>query len=109
PAGKYVMFDLHRVGGTPAVLRALLDAGFLNGDCLTVTGKSIAENLKDVTSVYGRKQTVVLPLDKPMHATGHIIVMRGNLAPDGAVAKVAGLKQLKMTGPAKVFDGAEAW
>src|SRR5713101_3758064 len=87
PGGQYVMNDLHRVGGTPAVLRALLDARFLHGDCLTVTGKTIAENLKDVTSVYACKQTVVLPLDKPMHATGHIIVMRGNLAPDGAVAK----------------------
>src|SRR5262249_4162896 len=78
PGGQYVMNDLHRAGGTPAVLRALLDAKFLHGDCLTVSGKSIAENLKDVASVYARKQSVVLPLDKPMHATGHIIVMRGN-------------------------------
>jgi dihydroxy-acid dehydratase len=90
------------------VLKALLDAGFLHGDCLTVTGKTIAENLKDVTSVYKRKQDVVLPLDRPMHATGHIVVLHGNLAPDGAVAKVAGLKILKMTGPARVFDGEEA-
>src|SRR5437764_950557 len=82
PGGRYVMNDLHRVGGTPAVLRALLDAGFLNRDCVTVTGTTIAENLKEVASIYARKQTVVLPLDKPMHATGHIIVMRGNLAPD---------------------------
>jgi dihydroxy-acid dehydratase len=108
PAGKYEMNHVHRVGGTPAVLRAMLDAGFLHGDCLTVTGKTLAENLKDVKSVYARQQSVVLPLDKPLHATGHIIVMRGNLAPEGAVAKVAGLKQLKITGPAKVFDGEEA-
>lgn len=108
PGGRYVMHDLHTVGGTPAVLRALLDAGFLHGDCPTVTGKTLAENLKDVPSVYSRKQDVILPLDKPMHPTGHIIILHGNLAPDGAVAKVAGLKQRTITGPAKVFDGEEA-
>src|SRR4051794_27094437 len=108
PGGRYVMHDLHRVGGTPAVLRALLDAGFLHGDCVTVTGKTLAENLRDVPSVYSRKQEVVKPVDKPMHATGHIIVLHGNLAPDGAVAKVAGLTVLSLTGPARVFDGEEA-
>ncbi|HEX4591157.1 MAG TPA: dihydroxy-acid dehydratase [Gemmataceae bacterium] len=108
PGGKYVMYDLHTVGGTPAVLRALLDAGFLHGDCMTVTGETIAQNLKDVPSVYARKQNVVRPLDQPLHPTGHIIILHGNLAPDGAVAKVAGLKERKMTGPAKVFDGEEA-
>lgn len=107
PGGKYVMHDLHKVGGTPAVLRALLDAGFLHGDCLTVTGKTLAENLKETKSIYSRQQDVVLPLDKPMHATGHIVVLHGNLAPDGAVAKVAGLKVRKITGPAKVFDCEE--
>jgi dihydroxy-acid dehydratase len=107
PGGRFVMHDLHTVGGTPAVLRALLDAGFLHGDCITVTGKTLAENLREVPSVYSRKQEVVKPIDKPMHATGHIIVLHGNLAPDGAVAKVAGLKVLSMTGPAKVFDGEE--
>ncbi|HEX4589878.1 MAG TPA: dihydroxy-acid dehydratase, partial [Gemmataceae bacterium] len=108
PGGKYVMYDLHTVGGTPAVLRALLDAGYLHGDCMTVTGKSIAENLKDVPSIYARKQDVVRPLTEPMHPTGPIIILHGNLAPDGAVAKVAGLKDRKITGPAKVFDGEEA-
>jgi dihydroxy-acid dehydratase len=108
PGGKYVMYDLHTVGGTPAVLRALLDAGFLHGDCTTVTGKSIAENLKDVPSVYARKQAVVRPLTEPMHPTGHIIILHGNLAPEGAVAKVAGLKDRTITGPARVFDGEEA-
>jgi dihydroxy-acid dehydratase len=108
PGGRFVMHDLHTVGGTPAVMRALLDAGFLHGDCITVTGKTLAENLGDVPSVYSRKQEVVKPIDRPMHATGHIIVLHGNLAPDGAVAKVAGLKVLSMTGPAKVFDGEEA-
>ncbi len=108
PAGKYVMFDLHKVGGTPAVMKGLLDAGFLHGDCVTVTGKTIAENLKDVPSIYARKQDVIMPVDKPVHATGHIIILHGNLAPEGAVAKVAGVKSRKITGPAKVFEGEEA-
>jgi dihydroxy-acid dehydratase len=107
PGGRYVMHDLHRVGGTPAALRALLDAGLLHGDCMTVTGRTLAENLRDVPSIYGHKQDVVLPLDKPMHPTGHIIILHGNLAPEGGVAKVAGLKQRSITGPAKVFDGEE--
>jgi dihydroxy-acid dehydratase len=108
PAGKYVMFDLHKVGGVPAVMKALLEAGFLHGDCVTVTGKTIAENLKDVPSIYTRDQQVIKPLSAPMHPTGHIIILKGNLAPDGAVAKMAGLKSRKLTGPAKVFDGEEA-
>jgi dihydroxy-acid dehydratase len=108
PAGKHVMFDLHKAGGTPAVMKALLDGGFLHGDCITVTGKTLAENLKDVPSIYKREQQVIMPLDKPMHPTGHIIILHGNLAPDGAVAKVAGVKNRKITGPAKVFDGEEA-
>jgi dihydroxy-acid dehydratase len=108
PAGKYVMFDLHKVGGTPAVMKALLEAGYLHGDCMTVTGKTLAENLKDVPSIYAREQTVIKPINAPMHATGHIIILKGNLAPDGAVAKVAGVKNRKITGPAKVFDGEEA-
>ncbi len=108
PGGRFVMNDLHRVGGTPAVLKALLEAGFLHGDCITVTGKTLAENLKDIPSVYKRKQAVVHPLDTPMHPTGHIVILRGNLAPEGAVAKVAGLKQRQITGPARVFEGEEA-
>src|SRR5881227_1196711 len=108
PGGKYVMFDLYRVGGTPAVMRALLDKGLLHGDCPTVTGRTVAENLADVGSVYDKPQTVVLPFERPMFATGHIVVLKGNLAPEGAVAKVAGLKQTKITGPARVFDGEEA-
>ena len=108
PGGRYVMNDLHRVGGTPAVLKALLEAKMLHGDCLTVTGQTIAENLKDVDSVYKRKQEVVRPLERPLHPTGHLVVLKGNLAPEGAVAKVAGLKTRRLTGPAKVFDGEEA-
>ncbi len=108
PGGQYVMHDLYRVGGTPAVLKALLEAGMLHGDCLTVTGATLAENLKDVESVYRHKQSVVHSLDKPLHPSGHLVILKGNLAPDGAVAKVAGLKTRKITGPARVFDGEEA-
>ena len=108
PGGKYVMNDLHRVGGTPAVIRALLDAGLLDGSCVTVTGRTIAENHRDIPSVYSRPQDVVLPLDKPMHASGHLVILSGNLAPEGAVAKLAGLVNRRITGPAKVFDGEEA-
>ncbi len=110
PGGRYVMFDLHKVGGTPAVLRALLDRGMLHGDCPTVTGKTLAENLENVKSVYDRLQVplVVRPWDKPMYGSGHIKILRGNLAPEGAVAKTAGLKVRHITGPARVFDGEEA-
>jgi dihydroxy-acid dehydratase len=108
PGGRYVMYDLHKVGGTPAVLRALLDAGLLHGDCLTCTGQTLAENLKNVKSIYQRRQSLVKPLEAPMHPSGHIVILHGNLAPEGAVAKVAGLKKRKLTGPAKVFDGEEA-
>jgi dihydroxy-acid dehydratase len=108
PAGKHVMFDLHKVGGTPAVFKALLQAGLLHGDCITVTGKTLANNLADVPSIYARPQPVIKPMDAPMHAHGHIVVLKGNLAPEGAVAKVAGLKKRRISGPAKVFDGEEA-
>ncbi len=108
PGGKYVMWDLYKAGGTPPVLRALLDAGLLHGDCLTVTGRTLAENLQNVPSIYSRPQKVVLPLNQPLHPTGHIVILKGNLAPEGAVAKVAGLKERSITGPAKVFDGEEA-
>src|SRR5476651_2019446 len=87
PSGRFVMFDLHKAGGTPAVLKALLEAGYLHGDCLTVTGTTIAENLKDVPSIYSREQKVIKPVSAPMHPTGHIIILKRNLAPDGAVAK----------------------
>jgi dihydroxy-acid dehydratase len=108
PGGKYVMFDLYRVGGTPAVLRALLDRGLLHGDCITVTGKTLAENLAGVESVFAKPQKVVCPFEKPMFERGIIVILHGNLAPEGAVAKVAGLKERCITGPAKVFDGEEA-
>jgi dihydroxy-acid dehydratase len=108
PSGRYVMTDLSRAGGTPAVMKALLEAGMLHGDCITVTGATIAENLKNVKSIYQRKQSIVRPLDNPVYPSGHIVILHGNLAPEGGVAKVAGVKKRKITGPARVFDGEEA-
>lgn len=108
PGGKFVMFDLYRAGGTPAVLKALLEKGMLHGDCITVTGKTLAENLSEVPSVYAKPQKVVHPFEKPLFDHGIHAILRGNLAPEGAVAKLAGLKQRAITGPAKVFDGEEA-
>ena len=108
PGGRYVMNDLHEAGGTPAVMKALLDAGFLHRDCLTCTGQTVEENLSDVRSVFQRRQKVVRSLDAPMHPSGHLVVLHGNLAPEGAVAKVAGLRRRSITGPARVFDGEEA-
>lgn len=107
PGGQYVMFDLHRVGGTPAVLRAMLDKGILNGDCMTVTGRTMADNLANVPSVFSKTQTVVKSWDEPMSAKGHLAIMYGNLSPEGAVAKLAGLECHKITGPAKVYDCEE--
>jgi dihydroxy-acid dehydratase len=108
PGGKYVMYDLYKAGGTPPVLKALLEAGYLHGDCVTVTGQTLAENLKDIPSIYAKPQKIVMPLSEPLAKKGHIAIMHGNLAPEGAVAKLAGLKQHKITGPAKVYDGEEA-
>ncbi len=108
PGGRFVMNDLHRAGGTPPVMKALLEAGLMHGDCLTVTGQTLAENLAGIESIFRKKQEVIHTLDKPLHKTGHLVVLKGNLAPEGAVAKVAGLKKTTMTGPAKVFDGEEA-
>lgn len=108
PGGQYVMNDLHRVGGTPAVLKALLDEKLLHGDCVTCTGATLADNLKTVRSIFSYPQEVVKPFKAPMHPSGHIVILHGNLAPEGAVAKVAGLKKRQITGPACVFDGEEA-
>jgi dihydroxy-acid dehydratase len=106
PSGKYVMEDLHNIGGIPAVMKYLLDRGFLNGDCLTVTGKSIAENLADVPGLKP-EQDVFMPIEKPIKATGHIRILRGSLAPGGAVAKITGKEGLRFTGPARVYDCEE--
>ena len=107
PGGKYVMNDLHRIGGVPVILKALLDGGYLHGDCLTVTGKTMAENLKNV--VLPRNQDVVRPAAKPLSPTGGLMVLKGNLAPQGSICKVAGMQgiQLKFRGPARCFDREE--
>ncbi len=107
PSGRYVMEDLHRVGGTPAVMRELLEAGLLSGECRTVTGKSLAENLAAVPGLTPG-QTVVHPLHDPIKSTGHIQILRGNLAPGGAVAKITGKEGLGFSGPARVYDSEEA-
>ena len=105
PGGKFVALDLHKVGGVPVVLKALLDGGFLHGECMTVTGKTMAENLADVRVPDG--EVVRTPSD-PFSANGGLVIVRGNLAPDGGVVKTTGLKQLRHVGPARVFDGEEA-
>lgn len=107
PGGKYTALDVYNVGGIPVILKALLDAGLLHGDCLTVTGKTHAENLKDV-KVPGKEQDVLKPVSSPIRPTGGLKLLRGNFAPEGAVIKVAGLKKLQHKGPARCFDGEEA-
>jgi dihydroxy-acid dehydratase len=106
PSGRYVMEDLHRVGGTPAVMKYLLGKGLLHGDCLTVTGQTLAENLAGVPGL-SEGQDVVAPLERPIKATGHIQILYGNLAPGGAVAKITGKEGLQFRGPARVFDSEE--
>jgi dihydroxy-acid dehydratase len=106
PSGSYVMEDLHAVGGIPAVFKMLLDAGLVHGSCRTVTGQTVAENLKDVPGLTAG-QTIVRPPSNPIKATGHIQVLRGNLAPDGAVAKITGKEGLRFAGPARVYDSEE--
>lgn len=106
PSGQFVMEDLHNIGGTPAVMKLLLDQGFCNGKCLTVTGKTMAENLVDLPGL-PHDQKIIRPIDNPIKKTGHIQVLRGNLAPDGAVAKITGKEGLKFSGPANVFDSEE--
>lgn len=107
PSGRYVATDLHEVGGTPLVMKMLLKAGLLHGDCITITGKTVAENLKDVADTPPAGQDVVLPFDKPKYPHGHLAIMTGNLAPEGGVAKTSGLKSTKITGPARVFESEE--
>ncbi len=107
PSGRYVMEDLHQVGGVPAVMKYLLGAGLLHGDCMTVTGRTVAENLSEVKGL-AEGQQVIYPLDKPIKDSGHIRILKGNLAPLGAVAKITGKEGLQFKGPAKVFDSEEA-
>ena len=106
PSGSYVMEDLHGVGGLPAICKLLLEAGLLHGDCLTVTGKTMAENLSDLPGLKSGQQ-IVRPLSNPIKQTSHLQILRGNLAPDGAVAKITGKEGLRFSGPARVFDSEE--
>jgi len=106
PSGKYVMEDLHDVGGTPAVMKYLLDAGLIDGDCLTVTGKTVRENLEPLPGLTAG-QDVIRPLEKPIKDSGHIQILRGNLAPGGAVAKITGKEGDRFSGPARCFDSEE--
>ncbi len=104
PSGKFLMEDLHRVGGVPAVMKYMLEQGMLHGDCLTVTGKTVAENLKDVAPLQVG-QTVIRPVEEPIKPTGHIRILKGNLATEGSVAKITGKEGLVFRGPARVFEG----
>jgi dihydroxy-acid dehydratase len=106
PSGRYVAKDMFEAGGAPLVMKTLLDHGYLHGDCLTVTGRTIAENLKSVK--WNSDQDVVRPADRPILPTGGVVGLRGNLAPDGAIVKVAGMAGLRFSGPARCFDGEEA-
>ncbi len=106
PSGKYVMEDLHTIGGTPAVMKYLLDQKLLNGDCMTVTGKTIAENLRDLPGLK-EGQPIIQPLESPIKETSHLRILKGNLAPGGAVAKITGKEGLVFSGPAKCFDAEE--
>ena len=107
PSGRYVQEDLHAVGGTPAVMRYLLERGFLHGECMTVTGRTLAENLDGLPDLTAG-QDVIRPVENPVHSRGHIRILRGNLAPEGAVAKITGKEGERFSGVAKVFDSEEA-
>ncbi|CAH8343221.1 unnamed protein product [Eruca vesicaria subsp. sativa] len=107
PSGKYVMEDIHKIGGTPAVLRYLLEAGFMDGDCITVTGQTLAQNLENVPRL-PENQVIIRPVSNPIKETGHIQILRGDLAPEGSVAKITGKEGLYFSGPALVFEGEES-
>ncbi len=107
PSGKYVATDLHRAGGIPQVMKLLLNAGLLHGDCITITGKTIAQTLADVPDAPRADQDVIMPLDRALYPQGHLAILKGNLSPEGCVAKITGLKNPVMTGPARVFDSED--
>jgi dihydroxy-acid dehydratase len=108
PSGKYLAVDLHKAGGIPQVMKILLKAGLLHGDCMTITGQTVAENLADVPDTPRADQDVIRPIDKPMYAEGHLAILKGNLSPEGCVAKISGLKNPVITGPARVFDDEQS-
>ena len=108
PSGRFVATDFHRAGGVPQVLKMLLANGLLHGDCITITGRTMAQELKNIPNVPRADQEVIRPWDKPMYAQGHLAILKGNLAPDGCVAKITGLKKPVITGPAKVYNSEKA-
>lgn len=108
PSGRYVATDLHRAGGIPQVLKILLENGLLHGDCMTITGRTMADMLADVPAQPRPDQDVIRPFDKPLYPHGHLAILKGNLAPEGCVAKITGLKNPAITGPARVFDSEDA-
>ena len=107
PSGKYVTVDLHNAGGIPLVMKILLNAGLLHGDCIGISGKTLAETLANVPDTPPDGQDVILPIEKPLYGEGHLSVLYGNLATEGCVAKVSGIKSKVHTGPARVFDSEE--
>ena len=108
PSGRFLAIDLHRAGGIPQVMKLLLNAGLLHGDCMTITGKTVAENLADVPDAPPAGQEVIRPLSAPMYEEGHLAILKGNLSPEGCVAKITGLKNPVITGPARVFDDEQS-
>ncbi len=108
PSGQYLAIDLHHAGGIPQVMKTLLAAGLIHGDCITITGKTVAENLADLPDAPRSDQTVIRPIGNPMYAQGHLAILRGNLSPEGCVAKITGLKSPVMTGPARVFEDEQS-
>ncbi|WP_186247523.1 dihydroxy-acid dehydratase [Burkholderia gladioli] len=108
PSGRYVATDLHRAGGIPQVMKILLDAGLLHGECLTITGQTVAKTLREVPSMPRADQQVIFPIDQALYREGHLAILKGNLAEDGAVAKISGLKNPVITGPARVFDDEQS-
>lgn len=108
PSGDHLAVDLHKAGGIPQVMKMLLKAGLLHGDCITITGRTVAENLAGIPDAPRADQNVILPIDKPMYAQGHLAILKGNLSPDGCVAKITGLKNPAITGPARVFDDEQS-
>jgi len=108
PSGNYLAVDLHKAGGIPQVMKTLLAAGLLHGDCITITGQTIAEVLKDIPDAPRADQDVIRPIGNPMYAQGHLAILKGNLSPEGCVAKITGLKMPVMTGPARVFDDEQS-
>jgi dihydroxy-acid dehydratase len=108
PSGEYLAIDLHRAGGIPQVMKLLLEAGLLHGDCLTISGETIAETLADIPATCPPGQSVIRPVDAAVYREGHLAILRGNLAEEGAVAKITGLKNPVITGPARVFDDEQS-